>query len=41
MNRSASAGRTARIATISTAPMMAAPGRSIFIPGNFPSAKTT
>jgi hypothetical protein len=31
---------TMRKATISTAPMIAAPGRSIFIQGNFPSAKT-
>ena len=37
---SASSAPTMRNATIRTAPMIAAPGRSIFIHGNFPSAKT-
>jgi hypothetical protein len=38
---SASPGRTTRNATIPTAPMSAAPVRSIFNPGNFPRANTT
>ena len=37
---SASCGPTMRKATMRTAPMIAAPGRSIFIQGNFPSANT-
>jgi hypothetical protein len=37
---SASSAETMRKATMSTAPMIAAPGRSIFIHGNFPRAKT-
>ena len=41
MDASASRAPTIRNATINTAPMIAAPGRSIFIPGNLPSAKTT
>ena len=40
IDASASRPPTMRNATISTAPMIAAPGRSIFMPGNFPSAKT-
>ena len=36
----ACAGATTRAATIATAPMMAAPGRSILNPGNLPRAKT-
>jgi hypothetical protein len=38
---SASGGPTTPSATMSTAPITAAPGRSIFMPGNLPSAKTT
>ena len=38
---SASWGPTTPSATMSTAPITAAPGRSIFIPGNLPRAKTT
>jgi len=41
MDASASRVPTIRKATISTAPMIAAPGRSILIQGNLPSAKTT
>jgi hypothetical protein len=40
IDASASPAPTMRNATMRTAPMMAAPGRSIFMPGNFPSAKT-
>jgi hypothetical protein len=40
IDRSASSGPTMRKAIMRTAPMIAAPGRSIFIQGNFPSAKT-
>jgi len=40
IERSASFAPTIRNATMSTEPMIAAPGRSIFIHGNFPSAKT-
>ena len=40
MKRSAARGGTMRNATIATAPMMAAPGRSILNPGNLPSANT-
>ena len=38
---SASRAPTTRNATMSTAPMIAAPGRSIFNPGNLPIANTT
>jgi len=41
IDASASGAPTIRNATMSTPPMMAAPGRSIFMRGNFPSAKTT
>jgi hypothetical protein len=40
IDASASGAPTMRKATIRTAPMMAAAGRSIFIPGNFPTANT-
>src|SRR5439155_13968439 len=39
IKRNASAGFTTRNANIKTAPIMAAPGRSIFMPGKLPIAK--
>ena len=40
MNFKESPGARMRKPNIATAPTMAAPGRSIFNPGNFPNAKT-
>ena len=41
MDARASLAPTIPNATIKTAPMIAAPGRSLFIKGNLPTAKTT